>query len=105
MASSEKLLQATLNRLSARLGENLIMSINELKAVIKEAPEKVRTELELFQNEVYEEAERLQKESSEEGFTTNKSDSNSSQKGVVHERIDQIRAKIEKISDQLEAGN
>ena len=105
MVSSEKLLQATLNRLSARLGEKLIVSINELKEVIKDAPEKVRSELELFQDEVYQEAERLQKDSSEGGFKTNKSESKNSQREVVHERIEQIRAKIEKISNQLEAGN
>ncbi len=48
MVSSEKLLQATLNRLSSRMGEELLVSINKLTEVIKTAPEKVPIQNVLF---------------------------------------------------------
>ena len=105
MVSSEKLLQATLNRLNARLGEKLMISIDELTELLKKAPDKIRNEWELFQDEVMAEAERLEKESDEDISTTNKTDININppQTVMVQEKIDQIRAKIEKLSSKLEA--
>ena len=100
MVSSEKLLQATLNRLSMRLGKKLIVSINELTEVIKTAPEKVRNEWEIFQEEVFEEAERLEKDSTQEASGTKDSELTTTQK-----KIEQIRQKIEKLSNKIEANN
>ena len=105
MVSSEKLLQATLNRLSTRLGKKLIDSISELTEVIKTTPEKVRNEWELFQDEVFEEAARLQKESNEETSEASNAETKKSQLATTQEKIDQIRQKIDKLSNQLEAND
>ena len=66
MVASEKLLQATLNRLGNRIGKKVINSLTDLERLISTSPEKVRNEWELFQQEVFNEAERLEKESVEQ---------------------------------------
>ena len=104
MVSSEKLLQATLNRLSTRIGLKLIASANEMAEAIKTAPEKVRTEWELFQEEVFDEAERLQNESNAETSNPNKKEAQHSERDTTLQgKIDLIRAKVEELSNKLEA--
>jgi len=105
MVSSEKLLQATLNRLSTRIGLKLIASANEMAETIKTAPEKVRTEWELFQEEVFDEAERLQNESNAETSNPNKKEAQHSERDTLQEKIDLIRAKVEELSNKLEANS
>ena len=105
MVSSEKLLQATLNRLSVRLSEKLIDSINKLAEVFQATPEKVRTEWEIFQDEVFEEAERLEKESNEVKSETTKGEPKNSDLATPQEKITYIREKIEKVSNHLEGNN
>ena len=105
MVGSEKLLQATLNRLSTRIGEKLINSVNNLETLIKTTPEKLRDEWELFQQEVFEEAERLEKKSNIETSETNKQSAKDSALDTPREKINQIRTKIVEISNKLEASN
>ena len=105
MVSSEKLLQATLNRLSTRIGLKLIASANEMAEAIKTAPEKVRTEWELFQEEVFDEAERLQNESNAETSNPNKKEAQHSERDTLQGKIDLIRAKVEELSNKLEANS
>ncbi len=105
MVASEKLLQATLNRLNTRIGKKLINSLSNLESFITTAPEKVRNEWELFQQEVFDEADRLEKESSEKSPSITTQPPKHSDERTPQKKINQIRKKIMEISDKLEAPN
>ncbi len=103
MTSSEKLLQATFNRLASRLSQKIIQFTNYIAANTIDAPEKIQKEWQIFQEEVREEADRLS--------NVVKSKSNNSQAGEdfdvsenidPQERIDRLRAKISNLNRKLE---
>ena len=52
MGSPEAMFRATVNRLSARLGHGLADVAAELAVLAQDAPERLRQEWELFQEEV-----------------------------------------------------
>ena len=60
MGSSDAFIRATFNRTSARLGQGLADAAAEIAVIAQEAPERLRQEWELFQDEVRAEAERLE---------------------------------------------
>ena len=64
MHAPQSLLQAALNRLGARLGSGFADSAASLAVLAQQAPERLRRELELFWNEVEQEAQRLETEAS-----------------------------------------
>ncbi len=102
MSSRDKnLLKATINRLTARIGEKLFKLANEITVLTKEAPEQLRKEWDLFQKEVFEEADRLNKEAQvteeEVIFETKYSEKEKSQ-----DTIDRLRAKVAKLSHDFE---
>jgi len=101
MSSSDNLLKATLNRLGSRIGQKLTDSVAELVVIAQDAPEKFRAEWELFQEEVIEEANRLDNESNEE-VSNNKNESKDSEFDSPQEKIDQIRAKVSALNSKLE---
>ena len=104
MSSTEKLLQATLNRLGARIGQKLIKTAVELAVVAQEAPEKLQKEWELFQDEVIAEADQLENESKEEVSDEN-INSQDYEIEKPQQKIDQIRAKVADLSSKIEAKN
>ena len=104
MSSNNKLLKATLNRLIARIGQKLLDSAVELAERTKEAPEKLRDEWVLFQEEVVAEANRLDQESSEE-VSNIKDESQNSQTDDPQNKIDRLRAKVAELNSKLEAKN
>ena len=105
MSSTDKLLKATLNRLRARIGQNLINSAVELAVIAKEAPEKLQKEWELFQEEVIEEANQLGKESKEEEVSESNFKSQNHGIEKSQQKIDEIRAKVADLSERVEANN
>ena len=102
MSDSETLLKATLNRLTARIGRNLIDISTKIALITKDAPEKIKREWDLFQEEVITEAERLKKESGNENFESMREKSNSENEHE-QEKIDQLRAKVSRLSKYFEA--
>ena len=96
MSSSDHLLKATLNRLSAKIEEKLTYLTTKLTTLSKEAPEKLKKEWELFKEEVKEEADWLDQQSDEN------SSYKESNNDDPQETIDRIRLKIadfDKLSD------
>ena len=61
MSSQDSLVQAFLNRLSARFGKSLSDFNSRLAVLVEETPGWLRKEWELFQEEVIAEADRLEK--------------------------------------------
>ena len=103
MSSTEKLLQATLNRLGARISKKLFQSAMELSVIAQEAPEKLRKEWEIFQEEVMAEASQLDNQSDEEGASNSQHQDQSDEIDQPQQKIDQIRAKVAELSRKLEA--
>jgi len=103
MSSTEKLLQATLNRLRVRISQNFINAAVELAVIAKEAPEKLQKEWELFQEEVINEANKLENECAEENIK--KSDGEEANLRIENPKykIAQLRKKVAELSEKLEA--
>ena len=103
MSSTERLLKATLNRLGARIGQKIIDSAAQLAEIANDAPDKLRNEWESFQKEVIEEAERLEKRSSEEDLSNYSQEADNSAIDEPEAKIDLIRAKVAELNQKLEA--
>ncbi len=104
MSNPETLLQATLNRLAARLGQGFIDIAAGIAVKAQDAPEKLQKEWELFQEEVFAEANRLDQNPSEENteeITTSKYPENEN----PQDKIDLLRAKIAKLNKKIEVKN
>ena len=102
MRSSETLLQATLNRLGARLQEGFANAKQEMTKIIQEAPNQIRDELDLLQEEIIQEADRLENEFSNSDNIYESSMYSPEKEHNIQEKIDIIRAKVTKISKILE---
>ena len=99
MGSPDALIRATVNRLSARLGHGLADAAAELAVLAQDAPERLRQEWDLFQEEVQAEAERIEYG---ETITADGTAAAPSKDLSSQERIDQLRATVAEISRALE---
>ena len=108
MGSSDAFIRATVNRISARLGHGLADAAAEVAVLAQAAPERLRQEWELFQDEVRVEVERLEHgdapppPASDSGVESDviSTDSNPSS---PQEMVDRLRASIAEINRSLEA--
>ena len=104
MSSPETLLKATLISLKARIEQRLIATAAKVVVIAKDAPEKFEKEWDLFQKEVFAEADRLDKKSSEkESKSAPKSQTPDGE--TPQEKIDYLRAKVAYLSRTIEANN
>lgn len=99
MGSPDALIRATVNRLGARLGHGLADAAAELAVLAQDAPERLRQEWDLFQEEVQAEAERLEHG---ETITADGAAAAPSQEQSPQVRIDLLRATVAEISRALE---
>ena len=104
MSSPDTLLKAALNRVAARIAQKVVDSAAELAVIAQDAPERLSQEWSLFQEEVFAEADRLEKESTE-GKSYKASTSQSSGIEEPQDKIDQMRAQVAELSRKLEANN
>ena len=100
MTPPDALLRAAMNRLIARVGEGVADAAAGVAVAVQDAPERIRQEWDLFQEEVKAEAERLQHEQQP------RSASAAERSGTEHEslqqRIDRLRAQVADLSTRLE---
>ena len=101
MTPPDALLRATINRLVARVGEGLADAAAGMAVAVQDAPERIRQEWDLFQEEVRAEAERLHQESdlSESQGTQPPTDPSDES---LQERIDRLRAQVADLDNRLE---
>jgi uncharacterized protein YceH (UPF0502 family) len=100
MSAPQTLVQAALNRLSARFGSSLADAAASLAVLAQDAPERLKREWELFREEVELEADRLENGESvpsEMDFTAAPAAGADPQ-----EQIDQIRAQVARLARRLE---
>ena len=101
MTPPDALLRATINRLVARVGEGLADAAAGMAVVVQDAPERIRQEWDLFQEEVRAEAERLHQEgdSAESRSTQLPTDASDAS---LQDRIDRLRAQVADLDNRLE---
>ena len=102
MSAPQTLVQAAINRLSARLGSGLADAAASLAVLAQDAPERLRREWDLFREEVELEAQRLQHPDQAPAPDT---DSSSPQVANLdpQDQIDALRATVARLSRRLEA--
>ena len=102
MGSPDALIRAAVHRIGVRVGHGLADTAAELAVFAKYAPERLRQEWELFQEEVLEEAERL-----ERGDSSPDASNADSMQGPTTESpqevIDRLRASVADLSQRIEA--
>ena len=115
MASPDVLLKATVSRLAARLGHGLAEAAAEMAVLAQDAPERLKREWDLFQEEVQAEAERLERDGGGEeqeaspspASTATAVDAPSQSSGAVEtpqKQIDRLRAKVADLNTRMEGG-
>ena len=98
MSTPQSLLQATINRLGARLGSQLADRAADFALFAQDAPQRLQKEWTLFWEEVEHEARRLDHR---EGAPAPRGEGGGE---IPHpqEQIDALRAKVASLSRQLE---
>ena len=100
MTPPDALFRAAMNRLMARVGEGVADAAAGMAVAVQDAPERIRQEWDLFQEEVKAEAERLQQEN--QPHAASSSDRPGSEHEPLQQRIDRLRAQVADLSTRLE---
>ncbi len=103
MSDSEILLKAAINRISARITEKLINSVQEFTEIAEELPQNLQNEWDSFKEEVIEESERLEKKTNESKEKT--SEEQLSKEDSIQIQIDNLRSKVIDINKDIEGKN
>ena len=107
MGSSDAFIRATINRLSARLGHGLADAAAEIAVIAQDAPDRIRQEWDLFQEEVRAEADRLERgdvspePETATAMTTPESTSAPAEQ-TPQDLVDRLRASVAEINRSLE---
>jgi len=110
MSAPQTLVQAAINRLSARLGSGLADAAANLAVLAQDAPERLREEWELFVEEVELEARRLEDPSADHGAMHEQAAgwgaaASPAAAGAVmdpQEQVDALRATVARLARRLE---
>ena len=89
-----------MNRLIARVGESVADAAAGVAVAVQDAPERIRQEWDLFQEEVKAEAERLQQE--DQPSSAPEADHSVTEHEPLQQRIDRLRAKVAELSMRME---
>ena len=100
MTPPDALLRAAMNRLIARVGEGVADAAAGVAVAVQDAPERIRQEWDLFQEEVKAEAERLQHE--QQPRSASVADRSGTEHESLQQRIDRLRAQVADLSTRLE---
>ena len=100
MTPPDALLRAAMNRLIARVGEGVADAAAGVAVAVQDAPERIRQEWDLFQEEVKAEAERLQHE--DQPRSASAADRSGMEPESLQQRIDRLRAQVADLSTRLE---
>jgi uncharacterized protein YceH (UPF0502 family) len=99
MSRPEMLLQAALNRLVARAGDQALEAAAQLSLLAQDAPQRVQQELQLFWDEVQQEAERLERDQ-QPGAAAPAGPSDGD--GDPQRQIDGLRRQVAELTRRLE---
>jgi len=97
MSAPQSLLQAALNRLAVRCGSGLVDAAAGLAVAVQDAPVRLQQELQLFWEEVEQEAERLERGEAAAAAAGGPSGGSDPQ-----QQIDALRAQLARIALRLD---
>lgn len=98
MSTPQSLLQATINRLSARLGSQLADRVAELAVLAQDAPQRLQQEFSLFWEEVEQEARRL-----DQGDSAPAAERTATPSSDPQDQIDALRAQVATLARKLDS--
>ena len=99
MTSRDALLRAAMHRVIARMGHGVADAAAGLAVLVQDAPDRVRQEWDLFQEEVKAEAERLDRGVD---VDTQASPASSVEEESLQTKIDQLRARVSALGIRME---
>ena len=102
MTSRDALLRAAMHRVLARMGHSVADAAAGLAVLLQDAPDRVRQEWDLFQEEVKAEAERLDRENGGRGVDAQSSPASSVDEESLQTKIDQLRARVAELGIRME---
>jgi hypothetical protein len=104
MSAPQTLVQAALNRLSARLGSGLADAAAGLAVLAQDAPERLRREWDLFREEVELEVQRLEHPDADSGFRTGSDAGAASHAAAMdpQQQVDDLRASVARLARLIE---
>ncbi len=102
MTSRDALLRAAMHRVLARMGHGVADAAAGIAVLIQDAPERVRQEWDLFQEEVKAEAERLERGGDTRGDEEHAAPQSSFDDESLQTKIDQLRARVADLGLRLE---
>ena len=91
-----------MHRVLARMGHGMADAAAGFAVLVQDAPERVRQEWDLFQEEVKAEAERLEREGDGRGVEAESSPASSGEEESLQTKIDQLRARVAELGIRLE---
>ena len=101
MYKRQALIRATVNRISARLGHGFADAAAELAVLAQDAPQRLRQEWDLFQDEVRAEAGRIER--GDQATVNPDGPSSTEPSANPQEVIDRLRATVADLSQAIEA--
>ena len=102
MTSRDALLRAAMHRVIARMGHGVADAAAGLAVLVQDAPDRVRQEWDLFQEEVKAEAERLGREGDGRVADAVSSPVSSVEEESLQTKIDQLRARVAELGMRME---
>ncbi len=102
MTSRDALLRAAMHRVLARMGHGVADAAAGFAVLVQDAPDRVRQEWDLFQEEVKAEAERLEREGDGRGVEAESSSASSAEEESLQTKIDQLRARVAELGIRME---
>ena len=102
MTSRDALLRAAMHRVIARMGHGVADAAAGLAVLVQDAPDRVRQEWDLFQEEVKAEAERLDREEDGSGVDATSSPASAVEEKSLQVKIDQLRARVAELGLRIE---
>ena len=102
MTSRDALLRAAMHRVIARMGHGVADAAAGLAVLVQDAPDRVRQEWDLFQEEVKAEAERLGREKDERDEDAVSAPASSMEEESLQIKIDQLRARVAELGMRME---
>ena len=91
-----------MHRVLARMGHSVADAAAGLAVLVQDAPDRVRQEWDLFQEEVKAEAERLDRENGGRGADAQSSPASSVDEESLQTKIDQLRSRVAELGIRME---
>ena len=91
-----------MHRLLARMGHGVADAAAGFAVLVQDAPDRVRQEWDLFQEEVKAEAERLDRENGGRGVEVQSSPASSVDEESLQTKIDQLRSRVAELGIRME---